>query len=634
MMIFWFAGMLLSPLVGAIVNGLLLRTSHNRRAGVIATTAVAISFCSALKLSIEIASGSEKVIMFAIPFFEVGAKSFVWGFSFDALTTVMALVVTGIGTLIHLYSIGYMAEEKKAYRYFTYLNFFLFQMLLLISSDNLLGIFVGWEGVGLCSYLLIGYWYEDPEKSKAGMKAFVINRIGDVGFLIGMFLCLSFFNTLNISEIAAQLGAPSSLDPRWLNLLALAFFFGATGKSAQIPLFTWLPDAMAGPTPVSALIHAATMVTAGIYLIARLSFLFQITQTTNHVITIIGAATALIAALIGTSQKDIKKVLAYSTVSQLGLMFVALGSRAYFAAIFHVMTHAFFKALLFLGSGSVIHGMHGEQDIFKMGGLAKKMPITFITFAIGTIAICGLPPLAGFFSKDTILFETLALNRYGLFFWSVAFLASMLTCFYMIRLLVLVFLGAPRYGSEVHPHESPLTMTIPLIVLAVGSALVGLLGMPHSLHLLPNYLEHFLSASLVQIPLGTPAIPEMAAMLITTSSALAVVAFSFVLYRRFGDFNFLFNKFVGIRTLCASKFWIDELYQLLYVQPFNQIGKLLSSFVDPKLIDGCVRLPAWITKQGSLALSSLNTGVIQTYLFWMVLGLTAILWSLGKGVAF
>ncbi|MFM8313851.1 MAG: NADH-quinone oxidoreductase subunit L, partial [Deltaproteobacteria bacterium] len=464
--------MILLPLLGSFLNGVVIRPAFPKRAGVIATFFAVCSFACALFLFFHL-NHDITAVHWATEWFNSGEFKQFWGFKFDALTAVMALVVTGIGSLIHLYSIGYMSEERGPSRYFAYLNLFLFNMLVLITSDNLLGLFVGWEGVGLCSYLLIGYWYEDLDKAKAGMKAFLVNRIGDAGFLIGIFYCYQIFHTLRFDEIAQLLATSSQFDLHLLNIASFFLFVGATGKSAQIPLYVWLPDAMAGPTPVSALIHAATMVTAGVYLICRMNFLYMLTADTNAMIAWVGVATALFAALIATAQRDIKKVLAYSTVSQLGLMFLAVGSRAYFAAVFHLMTHAFFKALLFLGAGSVIHGLHGEQNICHMGGLRKKMPGTFLTCLIATAAICGIPPLSGFFSKDTILFSTLASgNTQSLTLWLLGLAASTLTAFYMARMFILVFLG--EYRGEAHPHESPWVMMFPLVLLAIGSALSGL----------------------------------------------------------------------------------------------------------------------------------------------------------------
>ncbi len=617
--------MLLAPLAGAILNGLILRPTSSKRAGVIATLFALISFASVLCQFFIV---EQKPVEWT--WFEVGSFSAKWSFTIDSLSGVMFLVVTGIGSLIHIYSIGYMSHERNAYRYFAYLNFFLFNMLALVSSTSLLGMFVGWEGVGLCSYLLIGYWFEDPEKAKAGMKAFIVNRIGDAGFLIGMFICYKLFQTLDFQQITKLLDT-KTYDLTLLNCAAFCLFIGAMGKSAQIPLYVWLPDAMAGPTPVSALIHAATMVTAGIYMICRLNGLFMVASDTSLFIACIGGATALLAALIATSQKDIKKVLAYSTVSQLGLMFLALGCKAYFAAFFHVLTHAFFKALLFLGSGSVIHALEGEQDITHMGGLKKKLPSTFITFTIGTIAIAGIPPLAGFFSKDTILYSVLTSERYGMTFWLLAMVVSFLTAFYMTRVWALTFLGT--YRGDKHPHESPPTMLFPLYVLAFGSVVAGFLGMPEGLHLLPNYLAEFLSPVLGHLHEGHGPIGEEMAMGIATVSAFIACGIGYYFYSEPKRSEGPAKALSLFKTVFENKFWVDEWYGLLFIKPFEKLCSFLADFFDPKIVDGLVLLPTKISRGFGSVLSVIQTGVVQTYLLIFVMGLLAVLIVLMKGLA-
>ena len=458
------------PLAGFVVNGLL-----GNRLGKGFVTAVgcgmpAIAFAVTVKCFLDLKGGGwAPLAETAYVWSMVGQDTFEVAFWFDRLTAVMALIVTGVGTLIHIYSTGYMHEDKSYARYFAYLNLFLFFMLLLVLGKSLLVLFVGWEGVGLASYLLIGFWFGDMEKAAAGKKAFIVNRIGDAGFLLGMFVIYSAVGTLDMPRInAAFMGA--SVPAVSASLVGILLFIGATGKSAQIPLYVWLPDAMAGPTPVSALIHAATMVTAGVYLVARMSGIYLHAPEASTVIAAVGALTALMAATIAVAQDDIKKVLAYSTVSQLGFMFVALGVGAYGVAVFHVYTHAFFKACLFLGAGSVIHAMSGEQDIKKMGGLAKKIPVTFVTFAVATAAIAGIPPLAGFFSKDEILWFALASGKGGsVLLLAVMAFTALLTAFYMFRLLWLTFFGKPRMSKEVehHVHESPPSMTGVLLVLAL-----------------------------------------------------------------------------------------------------------------------------------------------------------------------
>ena len=620
--------MILLPLLGSILNGLIFRPAFAKRAGVIATFFAFSSFVCAVLLFLSLNTETPS-ISWAMDWFDVGDFHQKWGLKFDALTAVMALVVTGIGSLIHLYSIGYMSEERGPSRYFAYLNLFLFNMLVLITSDNLLGLFVGWEGVGLCSYLLIGYWYEDLDKAKAGMKAFLVNRIGDAGFLIGIFYCYSIFHTIRFDEIARLLATSSQFDLHLLNIAAFFLFVGATGKSAQIPLYVWLPDAMAGPTPVSALIHAATMVTAGVYLICRMNFLYMLTADTNAIIAWIGVATALFAALIATSQKDIKKVLAYSTVSQLGLMFLAVGCRAYFAAVFHLMTHAFFKALLFLGAGSVIHGLHGEQNIVHMGGLRKKMPGTFLTCLIATAAICGIPPLSGFFSKDTILFSALAGSNQGMTLWILALVTSTLTAFYMTRMFVLVFLG--EYRGEAHPHESPWVMLLPLVLLALGSAFTGFLGVPHGLHIIPNYLEHYLSQVLIEFPEQPTAISEHGAMFIATGLAVTGISVAWFFYSKLSRAESALRGLRPLQFVFANKFWIDELYDLLWVGPFKRISAFLAVVIDPKVVDGLALLPARISSGVSIVLNVLQSGLVQFYLTILLLGGLWVLWHSMKG---
>jgi NADH-quinone oxidoreductase subunit L len=623
--------MILLPLAGSVLNGLLLRTPYPKRAGVIASLAACGAFVCAVVLWGNLLSAGTPFEI-ELDWFKAGVLDMKWGFRFDALTAVMSLIVTGIGTLIHVYSIGYMSEERTPYRYFAYLNLFLFSMLSLITANNLVGMFVGWEGVGLCSYLLIGYWYQDIDKANAGIKAFLVNRIGDAGFLIGMFLCFDLFSSLKFSTIGQVLAQPGSLDLVKLNWAAFFLFVGAMGKSAQIPLYVWLPDAMAGPTPVSALIHAATMVTAGVYLVARMNALFTLAENTRLFIGFIGGATALMAALIATSQRDIKKVLAYSTVSQLGLMFLAAGAGAYVAAVFHLMTHAFFKALLFLGSGSVIHALEGEQDIHNMGGLRAKLPITFWTFAIGTVAIAGVPPLAGFFSKDLILYSTLGVKDYGVWLWLLGSVASLLTAFYMTRLFVLVFLG--EYRGHAHPHESPPVMAVPLIVLAIGSCLAGFLQMPEAFHLFPGILGQFLSPVIPQVAEGAEGgrmLSEFGAMGLATAAAIAGIAVGFYLFSDLGRAASVGKVFRPFAYLFENKFFVDELYGLLFVRPFLGLANFLARFFDPRIVDGAVLLPSRICRAGATVLSFVQGGSVQFYLVVMLMGALAVVWVSLKG---
>ncbi|MGD8305971.1 MAG: NADH-quinone oxidoreductase subunit L, partial [Ignavibacteria bacterium] len=472
------------PLIGFIINGIFgSKIKSEKIIGTIGSGTIGIAFMIVIGAFFETLSLPVEQRTNIVPFFswlKVGGLDVSFDYQVDQLSLVMALVVTGIGFIIHVYSIGYMHGDKSFWRFFAYMNLFIFAMMNLVMADNFVLLFLGWEGVGLCSYLLIGFWYDkDFERSTtaaAGLKAFVVNRIGDVGFLIAMFLIYLHLNSLNFSEVFSRVGI-SGVPETIFTLITICLFIGATGKSAQIPLFVWLPDAMAGPTPVSALIHAATMVTAGVYMVARTSILFASAPTALLIVAIIGVFTAFFAATIGLVQNDIKKVLAYSTISQLGYMFLALGAGAFSAGIFHLMTHAFFKALLFLGAGSVIHSMHEEQDIRKYGGLKKYMPITYGTFLVAAMAISGIPPLSGFFSKDEILWLSYA--NIGYVFWIIGVVTAVMTAFYMFRLYFLTFGGESRFDEhKTHPHESPKVMTIPLIVLAILSAIGGFIGVP------------------------------------------------------------------------------------------------------------------------------------------------------------
>src|SRR5215471_16816129 len=503
----------LLPLLGFLLNGLFGNRLGKAFVSAVGCGLPILAFGVAVNSFLVLqSSGSAPFIDSVYTWALIGGSSFEVSFYFDRLSAVMALIVTGVGSLIHIYSTGYMKEDSSYARYFAYLNLFLFFMLLLVLGRSLLVLFVGWEGVGLASYLLIGFWFEDSEKAGAGKKAFITNRIGDAGFLLGMFLLYQALGTLDADRInAAFMGAaPPAVSA---SLVGILLFIGASGKSAQIPLHVWLPDAMAGPTPVSALIHAATMVTAGVYLVARLSGIYMHAPEASAVVAAVGVATAFFAATIAVAQTDIKKVLAYSTISQLGFMFVALGVGAYGVAIFHLYTHAFFKACLFLGAGSVIHALGGEQDIRKMGGLARKIPVTFATFAVATAAIAGIPPLAGFFSKDEILWYAFASSTGGSpLLFTVAAATALLTAFYMFRLLWLTFFGASRMTKEVedHVHESPLSMTGVLVVLAALSAIGGFLALPHFL------------APLLPLPEVVPALERYETPLLVLSIVLAV----------------------------------------------------------------------------------------------------------------
>lgn len=566
------------PLVGAMTLASLRRKLSANVAGGLATALIAGSFVASVLLfmGFDPTSGGRTVKL--LDWIDVGGMQIPLALRIDALSLTMMLIVTGIGSLIHLYSIGYMHDDERAPTFFAQLNLFSFAMLMLVMGSNFLITFIGWEGVGLCSYLLIGFWYKTPEYNYAARKAFVMNRIGDVGVVLAMVLLFQRFGTL---EYASIMDMASGVNDPLLIAATLFLFIGATGKSAQIPLFTWLPDAMAGPTPVSALIHAATMVTAGIFLTVRSSVLFELAPFTKDIILWIGTATALLAASIGLFQNDIKKVLAYSTVSQLGYMFVALGLGSYSAAMFHVTTHAFFKALLFLGAGSVIHALGGEQDIRKMGGLKGHIKITYFTFLVGTAAIAGLPLLSGFFSKDLIL--AFAFQRSPVIFGLLLF-GALLTTFYMFRLLFLVFYGT--YRGKAHPHESPLTMTIPLMVLAVLSVVGGLLNLPH---LFGGHepMKHFLETAAAGIGyehLELSALTEIILMGITTTLVGIVI---YIAYGRFVKNTTLDGEEAAMpvfKRLIAQRWRIDELYRALFEKPYAWLSTNLFAVAEKKVM--------------------------------------------------
>ncbi len=555
--------------------------------------AVGIAFAVALAavLTLLRAPAGARLVDDVYPWIVAGPFRVDVAFRIDALSAVMVLIVTGVGFLIHVYSIGYMADDESLPRFFAYLNLFMFAMLLLVLADNLVVLFVGWEGVGLCSYLLIGFWYEKEENAAAGMKAFVVNRIGDMGFVLGLLLlawstAANGAISLDVAHIEEHVHA---LAPATATAVALLLLVGAAGKSAQLPLYVWLPDAMAGPTPVSALIHAATMVTAGIYMIARLHVVFLASPFALEVVAIVGAATALFAATIALVQTDIKKVLAYSTVSQLGFMVLALGVGAFATAIFHVMTHAFFKALLFLGAGSVIHGMSGEQDVSQMGGLRQKMPVTWWTFLIGTLAIAGAPGFAGFFSKDEILAHTWGTGHYAL--WAVGAFSAALTAFYMFRLLFLTFFGELRAAPEVahHVHESPPVMTVPLVILAALSIVGGWIGLPEG-WLWGSAFGRFLAPVTGHVALGEHgAGVETALMLVTTLLAAAGATLAYVFYVRMPGLPYLLAwRLKPVYEFLVGKYWVDELYDALVVRPYVALSTLLWRIVDQTMIDGAV----------------------------------------------
>jgi NADH-quinone oxidoreductase subunit L len=527
-----------------------------------------------------------------------------WGYLVDPLSAVMILVVTGVGFLIHVYSIGYMGHEGGYYRFFGYMNLFMFAMLTLVLANNMLLMFVGWEGVGLCSYLLIGFYFKKKSAADAGKKAFIVNRVGDAGFLLGIFLAIGALGTIKFSEFVPALEAHGyAAGAPMLTAIALLLFVGATGKSAQIPLYTWLPDAMEGPTPVSALIHAATMVTAGVYMVVRHNAIYELAPTALTVVAVIGAVTALFAATMGLAQTDIKRVLAYSTISQLGYMFLACGVGAYVAGIFHLMTHAFFKALLFLAAGSVIHALSGEQDMQKMGGLWSRIPTTARTMVVAAVAIAGIPPLAGFFSKDEILWS--AWSREGDFpfklLWGVGFLTAGLTAFYMFRLVNLTFFGKSRVPKEIdaHVHESPRSMTVPLVILAVLSVVGGWIGIPAALGG-ANQFHHWLEPVIARAPAAAEAHHDPAEYVLMALSVLIALAgiwlARYIYLQREGLADRIAASWSGLYRLVYRKYYVDELYDALFVNRTKDLGTALAAF-DRRVIDGWgVDGSAWATR--------------------------------------
>jgi NADH-quinone oxidoreductase subunit L len=616
----------LIPLGAAVFNVFIGRKLARTGAGILASLAVGASCAIALYVFWLLpANGVFKDTFYT--WIEAGGLQVNVSFQVDALTAVMLLIVTGIGFLIHVYSLGYMGHDEDMARFFVYLNLFIFFMLLLVMADNLLLLFVGWEGVGLCSYLLIGFWYHDHNNTIAGNKAFIVNRIGDFGFVLGIFLLVTELArhgiwTLDFAELQKNVRL---LNPQIIAAVTLLLFVGATGKSAQIPLFVWLPDAMAGPTPVSALIHAATMVTAGVYMAARLHFLFSLAPATLTLIAWVGTATAVLAATIALTQNDIKKVLAYSTISQLGYMFLAIGLGAYAAAIFHVFTHAFFKACLFLGAGSVIHGLGGEQDMRRMGGLKAHMPTTYWTYVIATLSIAGAPLTAGFFSKDLILWR--AFSEGALDLWALGFLTAGLTALYMFRQLFMVFHGECRAGehARAHLHESPPTMTAPLIVLALGAIFAGWLGAPE--YLWGNRWDQWLAPvfGAQEAHHGSVDV-EIYVTLATLGLIGAAIYLAYARYGRAGTVIELEREpGSGLYHLMLNKFYIDELYEFAVVRPFTALADWLARVFDPGVIDGIANGIAKTARGMSVLWQSVQTGNVQHYLVGFLAGTLALL---------
>jgi NADH-quinone oxidoreductase subunit L len=620
----------LLPFLGFLLNGLLNKRLSGTVAGLLGSATVLGSFIISLMLFLNF---EYQYTVNLFDWISVGSMQIPFSYQIDQLSLIMLLLVTGVGFLIHVYSIGYMHHDENVGKFFSFLNLFVFSMLVLVLGANFVILFIGWEGVGLCSYLLIGFWNKNTEYNNAAKKAFIINRVGDLGFLLGIFLIYLTFNSVQYAEVfqKASLGQFGAYGIGVCTVITLLLFVGAMGKSAQLPLYTWLPDAMAGPTPVSALIHAATMVTAGIYMVLRANVLFTLAPDTLEVVAIVGAATALFAATIGLAQNDIKKVLAYSTVSQLGYMFLALGVMGYSTSLFHVLTHAFFKALMFLGAGSVIHAMSNEQDLRRMGGLRKALPITFITFLIGCLAIAGIPPFAGFFSKDEILAHAYEHNKA---LWAVGLFTAFLTAFYMFRLLFLTFFGEFRGTEEQkhHLHESPATMTLPLIILAILAAVGGFMGAPMFVgkHYLADYLAPVFTYSqrLNPAAFAHELDHNTEYMLIGLSVAAGVlgIILAYVQYvvraqRPVEDEA----QRSAPESLVYHKYYVDELYDNIFVRPIMGLSRGLYRFVEQSVIDPIVNGFGRVVLGGGQLLRYVQTGAVETYLILMVVGIVLIM---------
>ena len=615
------------PLIGFLINGLGRNQLSKTFSGFIGSSVILASFLISVFVFFQVKNGSIDVLQYlssihGFDFINTGALKVGFDFQIDQLSSLFLLIITGVGFLIHVYSTSYMHEEesKDFAKFFAYLNLFIFSMLLLVMGGNYIIMFIGWEGVGLCSYLLIGFWFKDNSNNDAAKKAFIMNRIGDFGFLLAVFWMIAKLGTTDYPDVFSNIDKLSLFDITGITLL---LFVGATGKSAQIPLYTWLPDAMAGPTPVSALIHAATMVTAGIYMIARSNILFTMAPFTQSLIAVIGLATAFVAATITLKQNDIKKVLAYSTVSQLGYMFLALGVGAYTGAVFHVMTHAFFKALLFLGAGSVIHAMGGEQDMRNMGGLKKHMSITHFTFLLGCLTIAGMPPFAAFFSKDQILAAAFESNPV---YWVVGVITAFMTAFYMFRLYGMTFIGKFRgtHEQEHHLHESPSAITLPLIILAVLAVIGGWIGIPeifmHGGDRLEAFLEPVFSQSNTHIASlhqqhGLSHATEYALMAVSVIGALIALVYA---WNKYGKYQKSTAEETGIGKVLANKWYVDEFYNAIIVKPIQSIAGFLNSVVEKKGIDGFVNGVGKAVNYSSRQIRLLQNGQVSSYMLMMV----------------
>ncbi len=628
----------LFPLFGAIINGFFGKRFSKTASAIIGCGAVGLSLVFTIIGVVQVIAGHGEIRLYQnlYNWISVGGLSIDMVFVMDPLSAVMVSVVCGISFLIHVYSIGYMHDDPGFHRYFAYLNLFVFSMLVLVLGANLPLLFVGWEGVGLCSYLLIGFWFEDPAKASAGKKAFVVNRIGDLGFLIGIFVLFGAASELSFDGLSKA--ADNGLLTPVATLACIALFIGAAGKSAQIPLYVWLPDAMAGPTPVSALIHAATMVTAGVYMIARLSFVFALSPTASAVVALVGGLTALFAATIGISQTDIKKVLAYSTVSQLGYMMIGAGTGAYVASVFHLMTHAFFKACLFLGAGAVIHALSGEQDIRKMGGLKKKLPITYWTFLVSTIAIAGFPPFAGFFSKDEILWSAISTASHADWAsgwlhtaaYAMGIIGAVITSFYMFRLVFMTFHGDKRY--DIHVHHETVLMSAPLIVLAFFAAVSGFIN-PAILggHALAVFLEPIVGVA-QKIAVASTSITgdhgvEIAfAGLSVVAATLGLLTAWFLYIKKPQIPKQIAGAFPSFHRLLLNKYYVDEIYEAVILRPVHVVSRVLWKAIDVVIIDMILVMgPPKILKGFGAVGRALQNGNVQLYAFFMFMGFAALI---------
>jgi NADH-quinone oxidoreductase subunit L len=620
----------LLPFLGFLLNGLLGRRLPNAVVSSIALLFTAAPFAMVAGIAFRFSTLSLPYVeRLGIPWIQTSTFRADFAFLFDPLTLVMLLVVTGVGFLIHIYSVGYMAHEEGYWRFFAYLNLFMFFMLTLVLAEDFLLMFVGWEGVGLASYLLVGFYYLRQSAADAGKKAFILNRIGDFGFLLAMFLMIAHFGSLSYSKVFGAIAQHPEMQGGFLTAIALLLVLGATGKSAQIPLYVWLPDAMEGPTPVSALIHAATMVTAGVYMVVRSHVLFDRSPFALSVVAIIGAATCLFAATVGMVQTDIKRVLAYSTISQLGYMFLACGVAAYSAAIFHLVTHAFFKGLLFLAAGSVIHGLGGQQDMRAMGGLRKHVPITFLTMSCGVFAISGIPPFSGFFSKDEILYQAFLSPAGGPILWLVGVVTAGLTAFYMFRLWYLTFFGASR-TADAHPHESPWVMLAPLVLLGALALGGGWIGIPHALGG-GNQFSHFLDPVLANAqaavrPEGSES-QERIFSLISVAMAAIGWFFAYLLYcRKPGLADRIAERLGGAYRLLEHKYWIDQIYTAVIVTPLLFITRyLLWGAVDSGVINGGGIVASGSARGLGALVQRIQSGNIRSYAGWLAVGAAALI---------